>query len=490
MRALWPVFGPLLLLVALGGVVWLAAGTLDEAPRQQLLDAKFEGLWRLLLDTNASIWAVLLLLLAVPLRQVWKALGELVTSRISALVSGPRPTLLGAEGLGQVYQEIAAVIDRRYAARKPFAFFFDDLDRCTPERIADFIEAIHSLTAAGCVTFVACDEAYVAAALNARHEAIVRHHEAASEFGRKFLEKIVQLPFRLPAIEEADLYELGLLSRRSALSHTLLGDDGAARPTPAVTAGPDGDEASPVTATDRLPEAELSARQRRQIAQALVGGLTVPLELTTQQRDDLVALIDRAIDAARPDGPETARRIAAFVAAEREDPDWLAAFVDDVTAPATGRIAGNDDAREVLAAALGNDHAALRALDARIALRLSTVLSELLDGAVVALGLNVRQVKSLSNLIKLYVRLANAVTADEARRIAAFVLADQLDPRWLDGRLRRVDVAVGPIGQLAGDADALPERLAAQIGEDDETLRRLYRLVGRRPKMVADLENG
>lgn len=83
--------------------------------------------------------------------------------------------------------------------------FIDDLDRCLPERAVEVLEAIKLfLDVPGCVFFMAVDLDVI--------EQVVRHQytahlneddEAASQVsGQSYLEKIVQLPFNLPPLEE------------------------------------------------------------------------------------------------------------------------------------------------------------------------------------------------------------------------------------------------------------------------------------------------
>ena len=49
----------------------------------------------------------------------------------------------------------------------------------------------------------------------ARYEKIVKHHVTGEDFGQKYLEKIVQIPFHVPTVDEEGLYDLGLVSRNS-----------------------------------------------------------------------------------------------------------------------------------------------------------------------------------------------------------------------------------------------------------------------------------
>lgn len=97
----------------------------------------------------------------------------------------------------------------------PIVVFIDDLDRCTPAVVSDTIEAINLFlnNAFGRSMFVlALDPATVAAHLETAHEALGRRiaEDEASygqlrHIGWRFMEKIVELPVRLPRLTDAAL---------------------------------------------------------------------------------------------------------------------------------------------------------------------------------------------------------------------------------------------------------------------------------------------
>jgi formylglycine-generating enzyme required for sulfatase activity len=76
--------------------------------------------------------------------------------------------------------------------------FVDDLDRCLPEKAIEVLEAIKLfLDVPGCVFVLGLDEEAIVEAIQTRYDGEVR--------GRQYLEKIIQLPFRLPPIETKDM---------------------------------------------------------------------------------------------------------------------------------------------------------------------------------------------------------------------------------------------------------------------------------------------
>lgn len=308
----------------------------------------------------------------------WKIFGGTFSNFIGDKIFRKRPKYLGAAGLALAYQDIASLLTD--SGTKPLIFFIDDLDRCTPERLTQFMESVHSLTAAGCVTFLACDKDYVEASLMARYEKIVKHHVTGEDFGQKYLEKIVQIPFHVPTVDEEGLYDLGLVSRNSESPDK--SEDG-------------GEEAS------KMKEKE---------------GIKVSLE---HEEEGLETAIEQS--------------------------------------------------------------------------RLSEIIGDLLTEVVEPLNLNVRQVKSLSNTLKLYLSIEDPSFEEDARRFSAFLFANFVDPDWLDLHYQKVQeneltaetaIITGPIGNLPDLARRLEDMIGTQINE----FSRFYRLIGRTPQPLHQLQ--
>lgn len=234
-----------------------------------------------------------------------------------------------------------------------------------------------SLTAAGCVVFLACDDEYVVAALNAHYEKVAKVYGDGKVFGRRYLEKIVQISFRLPLLKNADIFELGIA---------------------------------------RMPKADESAAESPMAVAS--GGI----------------------------GP-------AAVEAPREEGRMEGSSGEEI------RIRSRDDYQR------------------RLEVQLQEIVGDLMGVAIEPLGLNVRQAKSISNTVKLYLRIEECRTEIQARQVAAFVFADRVDQRWLDGLYHDVDVVDSPIGSTP----ELASRLAAMIGDDKPAMVSLFHLMGRRP---------
>lgn len=87
--------------------------------------------------------------------------------------------------------------------------YIDDLDRCRPERILDVLETISMLADTGCGYFVlAIDPATVARAIELSYKdmlELARRDDPAeaANYGRRYLEKMITLGLRVPAVPPA-----------------------------------------------------------------------------------------------------------------------------------------------------------------------------------------------------------------------------------------------------------------------------------------------
>lgn len=123
-----------------------------------------------------------------------------------------------AQSVGTIYQ-IHADLRRVLAAAPkegpdafaPIVIFIDDLDRCSPTKIASVVEGISMLLASDtyrCMFLIGMDPQMIAAALEKAHEEIrerLPSYERGVPLGWRFMDKFVQLPFTIPP--QADLNE-------------------------------------------------------------------------------------------------------------------------------------------------------------------------------------------------------------------------------------------------------------------------------------------
>ncbi|WP_433215757.1 KAP family P-loop NTPase fold protein [Microtetraspora malaysiensis] len=166
---------------------------------------------------------------------------------------GPAPglagDLVGDPGYGAktgflhlVQTDMRRVLRLVATEERPLVVFVDDLDRCGSGTVAQVIEAINLFLAGefpNCVFVLAMEPDVVAAHVEVAYQDLAEAMPAdlRSGLGWRFLEKIVQLPLSLPALEDAH--------RLPGYVGALLGvDRRRERPRP------------PSDGTDRGPEAE------------------------------------------------------------------------------------------------------------------------------------------------------------------------------------------------------------------------------------------
>jgi hypothetical protein len=96
---------------------------------------------------------------------------------------------------------------------KPIIIFIDDLDRCSPTKIAQVVEGINLFLAGefpGCIFIIGMDAEMVAAALEAAHKDVISNLSSYSDhmpIGWRFMDKFVQLPIIIPPSLEARVKE-------------------------------------------------------------------------------------------------------------------------------------------------------------------------------------------------------------------------------------------------------------------------------------------
>jgi hypothetical protein len=192
-----------------------------------------------LLATNISRWWTVGLAGGAPVAFGWAAIVQ-IRSVLRARVSGSTSQLIRpataaknftSETAGGVYKEIVEspdyisragffhlvrsdvqrVLDLVATDDRPVVVFVDDLDRCSPGTVVQVIEAINLFLAGeykNAIFVAAMEPEMVAAHIEAAYEDLARALRTegfadvqAVSLGWKFLEKIVQLPLTLPALE-------------------------------------------------------------------------------------------------------------------------------------------------------------------------------------------------------------------------------------------------------------------------------------------------
>jgi formylglycine-generating enzyme required for sulfatase activity len=91
--------------------------------------------------------------------------------------------------------------------------FVDDLDRCLPEKAIEVLEAIKLFVdAPGCVFMLGLDQDVIARGIEMKYKELgeKKDGEGKEQFtieGMRYLEKIIQLPFQIPPVEQTDMGE-------------------------------------------------------------------------------------------------------------------------------------------------------------------------------------------------------------------------------------------------------------------------------------------
>lgn len=375
---------------------------------------------------------------------------------------------LGREGLARTYQRIAYLKARDENSSRPFIFYIDDLDRCAPDRVATFIQSIHSLTAAGCVTFVACDEAYVSSALQSHFKEVAEYHPEKEDFGRNFLDKIIQVPFRVPALDNERLEKLGLTRERVTgfKAHEKVAPDSDEEIKKSKSAGP------PITPTDPAAAGEADvAGGMGEKPGAVEGEQEKPIPLLPDSyHKGIKARAEKICQELGVGSPEDADAVYAFCFADRYLPVWLDKFqlaeVDTIPEGAFGGLSAAT--REEIVAALHRNPAIFKRLVQKRLVRISEVLNEVLKPFTLPLRLAPRDVKSLTNQLHIYLRIDPFEVFKEAKLAAAYLLADRLDPLWLDHHMGISNhIPANEYGRIARAEDETKNALKKMIDVDE-----------------------
>ncbi len=166
-------------------------------------------------------------------------------------------------GIREFRTDFAALLESTRV--KNLVVFIDDLDRCLPDTVVETLEALRLFLYTPRTSFVICaDERLVKAAVRHRFP-----QEAGAEFdvANEYLEKLVQIPVRIPPLSSSDVHRYMTLLFAS-------------------------NSASPDTKKklDKLDVRELSeGLAGRQLVEKLMGRVSTDL-------DDSIALVDQIAD--------------------------------------------------------------------------------------------------------------------------------------------------------------------------------------------------
>jgi formylglycine-generating enzyme required for sulfatase activity len=109
------------------------------------------------------------------------------------------------------FQDKFATLIQSYISPNRLVVFVDDLDRCLPEKSIQVLEAIKLfLDVKDCVFVLGVDQDVIARGIEMKYKEFIGRQDpnAQPRFtieGIKYLEKIIQLPFQIPPVEQADM---------------------------------------------------------------------------------------------------------------------------------------------------------------------------------------------------------------------------------------------------------------------------------------------
>ena len=141
-----------------------------------------------------------------------------------------QPDYAGKRGtLAEVEEDIRVVFDVLVNQDRPAVVFIDDLDRCSPGKVAEVMEAVNLFLSGdfpNCYFVIGMDAQVVAASMDVAHKELTEKlafvARGYGSLGWYFMDKFIQLPFVLPSLTETQRTDfLGRLFQQ------------AQRPTPA-----------------------------------------------------------------------------------------------------------------------------------------------------------------------------------------------------------------------------------------------------------------
>jgi len=97
------------------------------------------------------------------------------------------------------FEELYKNLVKKYIGENgTLVIFIDDLDRCLPNKVIDILESIKLfLNAPGTIFFIGIDREIVVKGIEAKYG---KQRSSNSDWAKNYLDKIIQLPFRLPPL--------------------------------------------------------------------------------------------------------------------------------------------------------------------------------------------------------------------------------------------------------------------------------------------------
>lgn len=166
-----------------------------------------EGLVKLVLDLG---WLPRYVLLVPFVALGLVALANSTATSLAAFVKDAKTD--GAASMARVRRQLGDLVAEATRGGRKLVILVDDLERCRPPRPVDLLETINQfLTHKDVVVVVMADMATVAASAEIKYASVASLQRTAGapagslDYGRKYLQKMVQVQFDLPVEPEARL---------------------------------------------------------------------------------------------------------------------------------------------------------------------------------------------------------------------------------------------------------------------------------------------
>jgi hypothetical protein len=200
------------------------------------------------------------------------------------------------------------------------------------------MRSIHSIVLGGSIAIIACDDRFLSSAVHSAYKSIADLTENGHDFGKRFLEKIVQLHFRMPDIMASDLHVLGLAGSTAKVDgQTELPDRLSDAPDRSSTSqapmGKHEDAEGRIRALAEESGETVSEVALSQITGEMLSEMVEPYRLQIRQAKMLTNLVKLYTMVFPPTTEESAYRLIAFLLMTYVDPDWIPREFFDVPRP-------------------------------------------------------------------------------------------------------------------------------------------------------------
>jgi hypothetical protein len=215
--------------------------------RSYLWKQIYPWLWAAIVPAGASIFLLAINYIALGISGLVgsAALGSIPSFlKVTSLENKPPDLSLGnyvklpdySKSLGYIHntlQQLQIVFGTIPKTFLPMVIFVDDLDRCSPNRVAEVMEGINLFLSGelkNCIFVIGMDAEIVSAALEAEHSTIISKlpkYSTHTPIGWRFMDKFVQLPIVIPRSIQSDVtkYIDSLLQRSEDKDQIQLSDN-------------------------------------------------------------------------------------------------------------------------------------------------------------------------------------------------------------------------------------------------------------------------